>query len=366
MGWTEGVEWDIPWNQTGPGRWKDEVAVAIADHLTNGGSQRAAALLDPPARREAKPQGEENPQAPQRGWAARLLGRFHVTGVFWYKFHAFGATLPSWMASVIIPLFVSFFFVALRSIRRAVASNLEAVQGPCGWWRRQVRIWKSFYAFAWSQTERYERLLTDREFHMEGERWEVWEQAVGGPLGVVLVTGHVGNWEMASTLPEARGNSRLHVVREEEMDPEAQAFVSERLARRTGDGYVTHFASGVEPSLGVKLYEALTRGEVVALQGDRPRKQGRSVPVTFLGRAHRLPAGPLALARQAGVPLVPAFVFRTGRRAYRIRFSDPVRVSRTADRRGDLEAAGQQLADHLGAAVRHRPHQWFAFRELWP
>ena len=339
--------------------------MAIADHLTNGGTQPAA-LLDPPVRREAPPKDEENPQAPERGWAARLLGRFHVTGVFWYKFHAFGAALPSWMAHVLIPLFVSFFFVALRSIRRGVASNLDAALGPCGWWRRQVRIWRTFSSFAWSQTERYERLLTDRPFDMTGERWEVWQQAVDSGEGVVLVTGHVGNWEMASTLPEARGDSCLHVVREEEMDPDAQAFVAERLARRTGDGYVTHFAAGVEPTLGVKLYEALTRGEVVALQGDRPRKQGRSVPVTFLGRPYQLPAGPLALARQAGVPLVPAFVFRTGRRAYRIRFSDPIRVPRTPDRPGDLETAAQQLADQIAAAVRHRPHQWFVFRELWP
>ncbi len=340
--------------------------MAIADQLTERRQERG--ILDPPARATVSrpPKEDENPQAPQRGWAARLLGRFHVTGVFWYKFHAFGATLPSWIAWVITPIFVSFFFVALRSIRRGVAANLEAVLGPCGWWRRQLRIWNTFHSFAWSQTERYERLLTDREFRMEGERWEVWERAVASPRGVVLVTGHVGNWEMASTLPEARGGSRLHVVREEEMDPEAQAFVAERLARRTDDGYVTHFAAGVEPSLGVKLYEALTRGEVVALQGDRPRRQGRSVPVTFLDRPHRLPAGPLALARQAGVPLVPAFVFRTGRRAYRIRFSDPIRVRRTPDRPGDLEAAAQALADQLAAAVRRRPHQWFVFRELWP
>lgn len=341
--------------------------MTIVEHVAEIGAERAH-LLDSAVGRPARlrPSEDENPHAPQRGWAARLLGPFHVTGVFWYKFHAFGASLPSWMASVLIPLFVSFFFLALRSIRRGVASNLRAVLGPCGWWEEQRRLWRTFSAFAWSQTERYERLVTDRPFEMRAEGWEIWRQAVESGAGVVLVTGHVGNWEMASTLPEARGNSRIHVVREEEMDPRAQAFVAERIARRTGEGYVTHFASGVAPRLGVELWEALAQGDVVALQGDRPRRNGRSVPVTLFERAYHLPSGPLALARQAGVPMVPAFVFRTGRRAYEIRFAPPIHVGRTEDRTADLEAAAQRLADEVGAAVRHRPHQWFAFRELWP
>lgn len=341
--------------------------MTIADRLVSGRADTAR-LLGPPVRVAIAPRSleAENPQAPRRGWAARLLGPFHVTGVFWYKIHAFGASLPSWMESILLPIFVAFFFLTLRSIRRAIAGNLEAALGPCGWRRRQVRIWKSFYAFAWSQTERYERLLTDREFHMQGDHQEVWRQAVEGGQGVVLVTGHVGNWEMASTLPEAKGGTRIHVVREEEMDPQAQAFVAERLAQRTGDGYVTHFANGVEPRLGVELFEALHRGEVVALQGDRPRKNGRSLLATFFGRPYHLPAGPLALARQAGVPVLPAFVFRSGRRSYRIRFCNPIPVPRTNDRQADLETAAQLLADDIAAAVLHRPHQWFVFRELWP
>ena len=306
------------------------------------------------------------PHAPHRGWVSRLLGPFHVTGVFWFRFHAFGARRADWMIRILIPLFTGFFFCTLFAIRRAVAANLEAVLGPCGWWARQRRLWRTFETFAWCQTERYERLETDRRFEVdEADGLEHWRSLRRAGRGVLLITGHVGNWEMASAVPSDREGVTVHVVREEEMDPEAQAWVEERLGRRFGSSYVTHFASGMGPRLGLEMREALERGEVVALQGDRPRRGGRSVEVELLGRPYRLAMGPLMLARQTGVPLLPAFVRRVGRRRYALRFGAPVEVARTADRDADLAAAGKRFAAELERAVRRTPHQWFVFRELW-
>lgn len=306
------------------------------------------------------------PHAPHRGWASRLLGPFHVTGVFWYRFHAFGARRSERAIRVLIPLFTAFFFCTIFAIRRAVAANLEAVLGPCGWWRRQRRLWRTFHTFAWCQTERYERLETDRPFEVEEvEGMECWRRLRRSGRGVILLTGHVGNWEMASAVPSARERVTLHVVREEEMDRQAQAWVEGRLRDRLGAGYVTHFASGPDPRLGLEMREALERGEVVALQGDRPRRGGRSVEVELFGRPYGLAMGPLMLARQTGVPLLPAFVHRLGRRRYALRFGAPIEVEHTADRDADLAAAGARFAAELERAVRRTPHQWFVFREIW-
>ena len=62
-----------------------------------------------------------------------MLGRFHVTGVFWYRIHRFGMKiLPDPAVAFAILIFTSFFFVFLFRIRRAIADNLEVVLGPCG------------------------------------------------------------------------------------------------------------------------------------------------------------------------------------------------------------------------------------------
>ena len=71
---------------------------------------------------------ESPPHAPEGGWSRRLLGPFHVTGVFWFRPPQLGiAVLPGWALGGLIALFSTFFWIVLRKIRAAIASNLEAV-----------------------------------------------------------------------------------------------------------------------------------------------------------------------------------------------------------------------------------------------
>ncbi|HVT61542.1 MAG TPA: lysophospholipid acyltransferase family protein [Thermoanaerobaculia bacterium] len=304
------------------------------------------------------------PHAPQTGRLRRLLGPFYVTGVFWYRIHGNGVVFfPSWFLGACVVSFSAFFFVTLRNIRRAIAANLVPVLGPCGWWRRQGRILKTMYYFGWCLTERYERLRTERRFDVRADGAEHWERLGRSGRGCILVTGHLGSWEIGSVLP-AEESRTVHVVREAETDPRAQRYIAELVSSRAGGRYMTHFAD--DPRLGVVLLDALRRGEIVALQGDRPRTRGRVLELSLFGRPFPLPGGPAALARAAGVPLVPVFVLREGRRRYRCEIRPPIEPGQTADRQGDVEAASRRFAAELEGAIAREPHQWFCFRSLWP
>ena len=147
------------------------------------------------------------------------------------------------------------------------------------------------------------------------------------------------------------------------MDPRAQDFIRE-LLDRGGGNCVTHF-SGDDPTLSFELADALRQGEIVALQGDRPRAGGRSVIVSLFGRPMPLPIGPAALARAAGVPIVPVFSFREGRFLIRATVRPPFHVASTADRLADIAGAVHHLAAEIEWAIRQRPYQWFCFRKLW-
>lgn len=289
-----------------------------------------------------------------------------MTGVFWYRFHRWGIShLPSRGIAPVLTLFTSFFFIFLFRIRRAIASNLEAVLGPCGFVERQRRIWKTMWLFAWNLTERYERLATDRRFHVEVEGMEIWNQVAGTGEGFVLVTAHLGNYEVGSMIPADRESRPVHLVREPEMSPDAQRFLEETIAALGASHYQWHFESD-DPLQGLALLEALRRGEIVAMQADRPRARGTVVEATLFGRPFPLPPGPAALARTAGVTILPVFVFRTGRRRYRLVFRGAVHPARTKDRRADVAAAMRAVGEQIEWAIRTAPHQWFLFRRLWP
>jgi len=314
----------------------------------------------------ADPAEVEPPHAPERGWSWRILGPFHITGVFWYSFHRFVLrVVPSALLWIPTAFFTCAFFICLRKIRTAIASNLDAVLGTCGWWERQGRICRTMWSFGWCLNERYERLMTARPFRIEPESIGYWHEAARSDRGLLLITAHLGNFEVGSMLPAQQEKRRVHLVREPEADPKAQAFIRNLVEGFTQARYTMHFQSD-DPLQGVSLLDALRRGEIVAMQGDRPRAGSWSIDATLFGRRFPLPPGPAALARAADAPILPVFVLREGRRRYRVVFRPPIRAPRSGNRAADLTTTMERVAAEIEWAIRRAPHQWFCFRRLWP
>jgi KDO2-lipid IV(A) lauroyltransferase len=306
------------------------------------------------------------PHAPKVGRARRLLGDYHVTGLFWYRFHKWAvSTLPAWTLWPITITFTTFFFFTIFNIRRAIGANLEAVLGPCGFVERQRRIYATMWTFAWCLTERYERLTTGRPFDVAIEALEHWSAVESSERGFVMVTAHLGMYEVSSMLPTPNGPRHVHLVREPEVDPRAQEFIRQSVRAVEGSHYTMHFQRE-DPLQGMVFLDALRRREIVAMQGDRPRTGSRTVGASLFGRPIAVPSGPAALARTAGAPMLPVFALREGRRRCRVVFGPPVIVPCSEDRDADLTWAMGQIAAEIERAVRRAPNQWFVFRELWP
>jgi lauroyl/myristoyl acyltransferase len=171
--------------------------------------------------------------------------------------------------------------------------------------------------------------------------------------GIVSVTAHVGNWELAGRLLAARSARPTHVVVAPEEAPKLERWV-----RRDGDGM--HFVPRARPGVGVQLLAALRRGEVVALQGDRAIGTRGDVAIPFFGRPAPFPLGPFLLARAAGVPVVPAFCVLNGGRRYAVHIAKPIMVER-----GDEEGAARAWVGLLERMVHAHPTQWFNFFDVW-
>jgi lauroyl/myristoyl acyltransferase len=178
------------------------------------------------------------------------------------------------------------------------------------------------------------------------------EQVDGLSGGLISVTAHVGNWEMAGRLLATRSARRTHVV------VAAEAPELGRWVRRDGDGM--RFVPRLRPAIGLELLAALRRREVVAVQGDRALGTRGDVWIPFFGRPAPFPLGPFLLARAARVPVVPAFCLLDDDYRYRVHVAKPLLVER-----GDEEAAARAWVGVLEDVVRDHPTQWFNFFDVW-
>jgi lauroyl/myristoyl acyltransferase len=179
------------------------------------------------------------------------------------------------------------------------------------------------------------------------------EQFERMPGGIVSVTAHVGNWELAGRLLANRLSRRTNVV----VSPE-EAPALARWVRRDGEG--VRFVPRAHPSVGVELLAALRRGEVVALQADRALGTEGDVRIPFFGLPAPFPLGPFLLARAAGVPVMPAFCVLDRGYRYAVTIETPITV-----RRGEEEGAVRSWVAMLENVVRQYPTQWFNFFDTW-
>ena len=272
------------------------------------------------------------------------------------------AYAPEWFkrSSPYLIAALSFWLVPER--RRAAVANLERVLGADRWTAHWAAL-RMYSEFAFCTSEALEG-HSPRAQPIRIERPPEEEDAVLAALergcGAVVVTGHIGSWEIAAKRLRG-GDVPVHLVMSREMDAATQEFVA--TARSRSGVRVVFSDASVFSSLG--LVRALRRNEIVAIQLDRAAGAGGVRMLRFLGAPAPFPSGPFVLARLAGSPVIPVFAPRLGRRHYRVEIGRPVAVPRTARDPAALDRVMAEVVAQFEEAVRRHPAQWFQFSPFW-
>ena len=177
--------------------------------------------------------------------------------------------------------------------------------------------------------------------------------------GCLLVTGHLGNWELGGIYLVQHG-FRLAEVGQPELDPDVHVLRSE-IRSRSGIEWIE---IGSSMGTALRVREAIERGVHVALLADRPYADDHIV-VDFFGRPTPFLRSPVRLARFCGVPIVPAYLLSNHDHTYRSWFGDPLVVDPDAD--PDVEDARimGEVAKVIERGIREDPGQWYNFYDYW-
>lgn len=183
------------------------------------------------------------------------------------------------------------------------------------------------------------------------------DQACAVGKGVLVTTGHYGNWDIAGVVVAV--NTPLYILVEDLKDEKLNHLVQEQ--RRAFGMIVLPIENGFR-----QFVRLLRQGEVVATPIDRPLAPNEGIPVRFFDRTAYVPRALGALAVKLGCVIQPGFCWYVDGMQFQVR-AFPMRIiERTGNDEADTIAATQIMFDALETMIRHDPTQWYMFRQFWP
>lgn len=186
--------------------------------------------------------------------------------------------------------------------------------------------------------------------------WDLVEERLARGKGLIMVSGHLGNWELGGAYVAARGLP-VDAVARHMANPLFDGYLT-RTRRRIGMT-VIHDEAAVR-----RVPRVLRTGGVVAFLVDQGVAGLASTWVKFFGRFAKTPRGPAVFALRLGTPIVFGSALRLPSGRYHLSF-EPVDSDATGDREADVDRIVADYTDALERWVRRAPEQYFWHHRRW-
>jgi len=194
-------------------------------------------------------------------------------------------------------------------------------------------------------------------FDFEGE--EYLRQMENGGL---LISGHVGNWEIAGQLL-VRLEKKINILMYDAEHQKIKGYLAEVLRRNVNFIIIKEDFSHLQ-----EIKEAFSRGEIIAMHGDRYMEGNKTVITDFLGKPAAFPLGPVNLAARFNVPASYVFAVKETRSHYHF-YATPLQhiefSNNLKKRDAILSEAVKKFIDAFETVVYKYPLQWFNYYDFW-
>jgi Kdo2-lipid IVA lauroyltransferase/acyltransferase len=260
-------------------------------------------------------------------------------------------SLAGWLAR----RYVSVLDLAVPRLRRTALRNLElALPLLSGEERRRIAggVFQSIARLlvVFARLPRIRRENLDEWIRYEG--YEHFEEALRRGHGVLIATGHLGNWEL-SAFAHAILSAPMHVVVRPLDNPRLDALVGRRRTL-SGNQLIEKkdFARGI--------LKALAANQAVGILVDQNTSLEQGVFADFFGLYASSNAGFARIAAHSGAAVIAGFaLWSEQEQRYVLRFYPPLTTT------GDVAIDTQAVQHQLEAVIREHPDQWLWIHRRW-
>ncbi len=265
--------------------------------------------------------------------------------------------LPLWLLYGVMALVIPFYMIFNRKGYQAIYGFFRKRMGY-GPLKAFGNVYLNHFRFGQVILDRF-GAFAGKKYQFECEGLELMEHLESLPKGFLMLSSHVGCYEMVgySLKPKTKKMNALVYAGE-------TATVMENRQRVLGRNNIQMVPVKEDLSHLFALNAAIDNGDIVSMPADRIFGSQKSVECQFFGAKANFPLGGFAMAVQKEVPVLAVFVMKIGMKKYRV-FLKSVECDSQAKKRDQMTQLAQGFATQLEDIVRRYPTQWFNYFDFW-
>jgi predicted LPLAT superfamily acyltransferase len=201
------------------------------------------------------------------------------------------------------------------------------------------------------------------EFDGEHHLHRMVEEGKGG----LLLSAHIGNWEIAGHFLH-QFSSDIHIVMYDEERQKIKEFLDTIQVEKNPGQNVFIIPIKDDLSHIVLIRQAIERGDLLIMLGDRFPEGSKTFEFEFMGKKATLPSGPFYLATKFKIPVSFCFACKEGSSHYHL-FATPPKVYALSgspeERNRQLRVMIQDYLNEMEDKIKRYPYQWYNFYPYW-
>ncbi|MEN2398413.1 lipid A biosynthesis acyltransferase [Flavobacterium sp. MC2016-06] len=259
-------------------------------------------------------------------------------------------------AYVLLYFVASYYFLFLRKSNKAISYYFkERLQ--YSYFKTKKMVFKSYYTFGQTIIDKVAISAGMRnKFTYEFDGIEVLKDLLAAKKGGVLISAHVGNFEIAEHfLGDIDLDFQINLVTTDLEHSDIKKYLETVTQKPT----VKFIIIRDDLSHIFEINAALTNNELVCFTGDRYFEGTKSLSEEILGQEANFPAGPFLIASRLKVPVVFVYVMKEPNLHYHLYARE------AAVKHRDEKALLKEYVKSVEGILQKYPLQWFNYFGFW-
>lgn len=252
------------------------------------------------------------------------------------------------------------FYLIRRKDRRAIIKNLKTITGSRDTARTYETMARELYRnFAKYLVDFFRFSRIDEEYvrkFVKIEGLHNVDAAMARGKGVIVMSAHIGNWELGGSVIALSGYPISAVVL-----PHRNKKIDDFFKRQRLFGRLTPIEIGISIK---ECYKLLKANKVLGLLGDRDFTRN-GLLLDFFGKKTLFPKGPSAFGYRLGSAIVPTLIVREPDDTFRMIFEEPIYADTSKPEDEAVPALAKRCAVIIESYVKRYPTQWYIFKDMW-